>query len=598
MIQRRARKSLIFGIIMMGFTATAGQIIIVREFIVVFYGNELCLGLILANWLLWGAIGSWLLGRLSDRIRGQTSVLACCEILLAFLLPALIFVIRSARVIFSAQPGELLGMLPVTIFTFVILAPVCAILGFLFALGARMYPGLKDAKRIGRVYILEGVGSAIGGLLTSLLMIRYMNSLQIAMIVGALNLSAAVSLKVLPGRRKSVKVLFRGAVLVLFLLNLYLLIPVKMENHATASTGSGIDAFKADNLNLRSLRVQWGILGLKTSKNSIYSNLTVVGGESSRTFYSNGLKMFSVPDTASAEQVAHFPMLEHPDPQKVLLMGGGVGGSLGEILKHPVQKVDYVELDPMVIELARKWLDAPYLAPLDDPRTRIVNVDARLFVKRTDARYDVAILDLPEPFTAQLNRFYTVEFFREIKDILNNDGVFSLGVFSSANYLSEEHQRFLNCVYKTLDTVFPDVIIIPADSQVLFIACKSKGILTYDRNVLSERLSRRRIKSLYVSRYQMPAWLEPWRVKTFSERIKDPQNVRINTDFRPVSYYYDMVLWTSLFAAASKLESAYEKVFAAAAHLNLWWFLLPALAAGIVLFITGSRRERIRQEYI
>ena len=76
MIRGKARKSLIFALAMIGFTATAGQIIVVREFIVVFYGNELCLGLILANWLLWGAVGSWAMGRLADRIKRRTGVLA------------------------------------------------------------------------------------------------------------------------------------------------------------------------------------------------------------------------------------------------------------------------------------------------------------------------------------------------------------------------------------------------------------------------------------------------------------------------------------------------------------------------------------------
>lgn len=580
MIRGKAKKSLLFALAMIGFTATAGQIIVVREFIIVFYGNELCLGLILANWLLWGAVGSWVLGRLADKIKRQTGVLASCEIFLAFLLPSLIFAARSARAILKVQPGELLGILPISIFTFFILAPLCAILGFLFALGARMYPTAKGARQIGHVYILEAIGASAGGLLTSLLMIRYLNSIQIAMIIGALNLAAAASLRTFLGRKTAVKVLFRGMIVLLLLLNVYLLL------------------LKADNIHLRSLIVQWGMLGLKASENSIYSNLTVVGTQSGYSFYSNGLHTFTVPNPASAEQVAHFPMLEHPDPRKVLLIGGGVGGSLGEILKHPVKEVDYVELDPLVIELAREWLDDQSLAPLSDPRVRIANVDGRLFVKQAKREYDLVILDLPEPFTAQLNRFYTREFFQEVSDILSDQGMFSLAIFSSANYISPEHQRFLNCIYRTLEESFPDIITIPADDVIFFIACKSKGILTYDRYVLSSRLSERQIESLYVSEYQMPAWLEPWRVKRFSERIREPQNVSINTDFRPVSYYYDMILWTAQFATESSLESRYKKVFEGAARLNLWWFVMPAFAAGATLFGMGIWKQRVRREYV
>ena len=618
MIRGRARKGLLFALVMIGFTSTGGQIIVVREFIIVFYGNELCLGLILANWLLWGAVGSWALGRLADRIKRRTGVLASCEIFLAFLLPALIFAARSARAILKVQPGELLGILPISIFTFIILAPLCAILGFLFALGARMYPSARGAKQIGHVYILEGIGASAGGLLISLLMIRYLNSIQIAMIIGALNLAAAASLRTFLGRKTSVKVLFRGAIIGLLAVNIYLLIPDEVapllstsqippnpplqrggiEGSAEGGLGDAIAPLKANNLHLRSLLVQWGMLGLKASENSIYSNLTVVGGESGYSFYSNGLNMFTVPNPASAEQVAHFPMLEHPDPRKVLLIGGGVGGSLGEILKHPVEEVDYVELDPMVIELAQEWLDSRSLAPLSDPRVRVANVDGRLFVKRVRRKYDVVILDLPDPFTAQLNRFYTREFFREVRDILAERGLFSLGIFSSANYISDEHQKFLNCVYRTLEGVFPEIITIPADDQIFFIACKTEGVLTYDREILSARLDERQVESLYVSAYQMPAWLEPWRVRTFSERIREPQDVSINRDFRPVSYYYDMILWTTQFAPRSRLESGYKGIFKAAAHLNLWWFVLPAFVAGAALFGIGNWKQQVRREYI
>jgi len=585
MIRGKARKSLFFALAMVGFTATAGQIIVVREFIVVFYGNELCLGLILANWLLWGAVGSWVLGRLADKIRRRIGALASCQILLAFLIPAVIFAARSARVILKAQPGEIMGLVPVSIFTFIILSPLCAILGFLFSLGARMYPGTKGAKQIGHVYILEGIGASVGGLLTSLLLIRYLNSIQIAMIIGALNLASAASLRTFLGHKRVVQILLRGAIVGLLALNIYLLLP------------AGHSALKATNLHLRSLRIQWGAQKLRESRNSIYSNLTVTGGRSSSSFYSNGLHMFTIPTPASAEPVAHFPMLEHPDPKNILLIGGGVSGSLREILKHPsVEKVDYVELDPLVIELARKW--SGDISALKDPRVEIVNIDGRLFVKQTERKYDVVILNLPDPFTAQLNRFYTVEFFQKTHEILTQRGVFSLGVFSTPNYLSNEHQKFLNCIYRTLETVFPEIITIPADDQIYFISCKSEGILTYDEEILSARLGERQVENLYVSSRQMPIWLEPFRVNSFSERIREPQDVSINRDFRPVSYYYDMILWSTLFSAGSKMESIYQDIFKFASHLNFWWFILPAFVAGGVLFLTGSKKRRIRREYI
>ncbi|MBD3182204.1 hypothetical protein GF312_07925 [Candidatus Poribacteria bacterium] len=593
MLNWKAKKSLIFSISMIGFTATSSQIVVIREFMVVFYGNELCLGLILANWLLWGAVGSWILGRISDRIKWRIGILVGCQIFMAFLLPAIIYTARISRLILKVQPGEVIGILPISIFTFVILSPLCAILGFLFALAARIYPTVKDAKRIGHIYILEAVGASVGGLLTSVIMIRYLNSFYIVMIISALNLAAVLSLETFVGKPKSVKFFFKAIIACLLLINIYLVIPSHTENQP-----KGINHFKADSLHMSSLIRQWGMLGLKESRNSIYSNLTVVGRESNRSFYSNGLNMFTVPDPASAEQVAHFPMLEHPEPRKVLLIGGGVGGSLDEILKHPVKQIDYLEIDPVVIELARKWLDEKYLKPLENSRVRVKNMDGRRFVKNTKDKYDVIILDLPEPFTAQLNRFYTLEFFQEIKHILNTGGVFSLGLVSSANYISDEHQKFLNCIYKTMEIVFEDIIIIPADDRVFFIANTKKDVLTYDRQVLNERLRNRKVESLYVSEYQMPVWLDPFRVEGFSQRIQEPQDTSINRDFRPVSYYYDMILWSSHFASESKLEAGFKLLFEFISGLNFWWFLLPVVVIGIIIFSIGNFKRNVRNNYI
>ncbi len=587
-------KGLLLALAMIGFTATASQIILIREFIIVFYGNELCLGVILANWLLWGAVGSWFLGRLADRIKRKIGTLAVCEIILAILLPLLIFAIRSARVFLKIQRGELIGFVPMVIFSFISLAPVCTILGFLFALGARLFPSAKGAKKIGYTYILEGIGASAGGLLTSLLMIRYLNSFQIVMVIGSLNILASASLRIFLGKRKPIKIFFRGLIILLLIINLYLLFP---ETSVYIPIES-LNKLKSDNLDHNSLKVQWGMFGLKDSRNSIYSNLTVVGIEDTHTFFSNGLTMFSVPNPAFAEQVSHFAMLEHPNPKKVLLIGGGVSGSLGEILKHPTEKVDYVELDPMVIKLAENWLDKKDVAPLYDPRVTIENIDGRHFVKTSKEKYSIIILDLPEPSTAQLNRFYTQEFFKEVYKILDDDGIFSTGVLSSANYLSDEHQAFLNCIFQTLDSVFEDIITIPADDQIIFLSCKSKGIISYDQELLAERLRQRNIHTLYISEYQMPIWLEPWRVHSFSERIRETKNIRINKDLHPISYYYDMILWSAQFSTASKIQTKYNEIFKWMSKLNFWWFLLPFFVMGIFLFFLGNWKHNVRPRYI
>ncbi|GAH68626.1 unnamed protein product, partial [marine sediment metagenome] len=150
------RKAIIFAIFLIGFTALSAQIVLLRQLIVIFYGNEISLGLLLGAWLFWGALGSWLLGRFADKIKNRQFSFAVLEIVLAFILPGSIFMVRNARAILGILPGEIIGFLPMAAFSFFVLSLICVILGFLFALACRIYPRkISGAIRIGRVYILE-----------------------------------------------------------------------------------------------------------------------------------------------------------------------------------------------------------------------------------------------------------------------------------------------------------------------------------------------------------------------------------------------------------------------------------------------------------
>ena len=103
------------------------QIIFLREFLVVFYGNEISIGIILASWLIWGSFGSWFLGRYSDRVQSKDFLFSFCQFFLAFILPATIFAIRSSKNFMAISTGEIVGYYPMAAASFLILAPSCAV---------------------------------------------------------------------------------------------------------------------------------------------------------------------------------------------------------------------------------------------------------------------------------------------------------------------------------------------------------------------------------------------------------------------------------------------------------------------------------------
>ena len=177
-----------------------GQIVLMRELIQVFNGNEIALGILLATWLLWTAVGSALtsvFARSPDPQRSRSRfAVAALECLLAASLPATIWALRCAKAFFQTVPGELVGPVPMLLTSLACLSVFCAASGALFVAAARMIAaerGLSARAAASAAYLLDAAGSALGGVLASVVLVRFLEAFQIAAIVGLLNLFVAAS---------------------------------------------------------------------------------------------------------------------------------------------------------------------------------------------------------------------------------------------------------------------------------------------------------------------------------------------------------------------------------------------------------------------
>jgi spermidine synthase len=510
---------------LIGFTSVIAQIVLMRELIVVFYGSEISLGIILAGWLLWTAIGSSLLGRISGRWRDFRKVAASLETLIAGVFPLTIFAVRASRPVLESVPGEILGPAPMFLTSVTTLSLFCLLSGSLFAVGSRLCgeeTGRSTAAAASSVYLFEAAGSGLGGILASLILIRYFTSFEIAACVTLLNLLAAawVGLRVPVYRRAVMALLFVAA----------LLIP-----HA------------ARRMESRSLTLLWRGFSLVESQNSVYGNLALVATSDSHSLFENGLRILTVPDPSAAEEAVHFALLEHAAPRGLLLIGGGINGSLAQALQYSsVQRIDYVELDPAILGVAERHFTQAWTRARSDPRVFVHPVDGRLFLKTSRDKFDVIIINLPDPFTAQLNRFYTQEFFLEAAKKLNPGGVLSFQVTGAENYISQELADLLRCLEKTLRSVFPQVVSIPGET-VHFLVSNQPGGLTRDPAVLMTRLHERHIHTQYFREYYVPFQMSPDRMQDLELEIEPSASTPINRDFTPIAYYFDVVLWSSRF---------------------------------------------------
>jgi spermidine synthase len=526
-------------LVLIGFTAAIAQIVLMRELMVVFYGNEISLGLMLASWLFWTAAGSAIAGRVA---REPRRLMAGLEALVAVALPATILVVRASRSVLETVPGESLGPGPMLLGSLLTLSVFCVLSGALFAAGSRLY-GDDVATSTGSVYLLEALGSAAGGMLAGLVLVRYVAPLQIAAGLGLLNVLAAA---VLANRAWITRLAVVGAAVLLGL--------------------PGLETV--------SLERFWRGFHLVANRNSVYGNLAVVRTEGGSSLYENGLNLFNVPDPAAAEEAVHYALLEHPSPRSLLLIGGGVNGSLAQALKHAsLERIDYVELDPAILDLF------PIRA---DPRVRVHVTDGRLFLKTTASTFDVIIVNLPDPQTAQLNRFYTLEFFQEAARKLTGSGILALRLTAAEDYISPELAAFLRSIYKTLRAVFPEVTAIPGET-VHFFGARRAGVLAAGSEELLARLRARRVETSYVREYYIPFRMMPDRMADLARQIEPRPETPVNRDFAPVAYYFDVALWSSRF------NHGYRDLFRAMAGVD---FRCLAGVVGVLLLVLVAKKRR------
>lgn len=151
------------------------------------------------------------------------------------------------------------------------------------------------------------------------------------------------------------------------------------------------------------------------------------------------------------EPLVHPAMLAHPKPKNVLLLGGGDGGSLREILKHKsVERLDFAELDPGVVSFCRKYLPGVHKGSFDDERVKHCYGDARAFVEKAPPIYDVVIMDMTDP-EGPARFLYTKEFFEAVSGVFKDDnGLFAMHMESPA-----ARPLCFACIAESLKAVFP-----------------------------------------------------------------------------------------------------------------------------------------------
>jgi len=160
------------------------------------------------------------------------------------------------------------------------------------------------------------------------------------------------------------------------------------------------------------------------SKKSKFQQIDIVDTEAfGRMLLNDGLVMISERDEFTYhEMISHVPLFSHPDPKKVLIIGGGDGGTAREVIKHDnIESCTMVEIDEVVVEGCKKFI--PQTAGnLENPKLNLIIEDGVKFIAKTREKFDVVIVDSTDPI-GPATPLFGEEFYSNVKKILGEDGI-------------------------------------------------------------------------------------------------------------------------------------------------------------------------------
>lgn len=218
-----------------------------------------------------------------------------------------------------------------------------------------------------------------------------------------------------------------------------------------------------------------------------------------RLFINGNVQFCSIDEYRYHEALVHLAMSKAPKKDNVLILGGGDGLAAREIFKYDVKKITLVDLDKEIINVCCDNHDILELnkGSLKDPRMEIINDDAYKFLQTNKFKYDVLIVDLPDPNCESLNKLYTNIFYRLCKNSLTEDGI--MNVQSTSPYYA---RNAFWCINKTIESegfnVLPYHLEVPSFGDWGFNLASMKPLdKNFEFNVETKYLSNETVPALF-----------------------------------------------------------------------------------------------------
>ncbi len=501
--------------LLLGFSATLWQILLLRAFMTIFYGNELIIGFLLCGWLLFVAFGCWI------HDRRPSLKISYVHLMTAFV--AAIFLIftssKFSRLLLQTPMGEFISLPHMAMFAAPCLAFGCIILGYGYGCLVACLARQSINNPAVKVYIYESCGATIAGLLFTFVLASRVSDFIIVMMLAILIFCC---IAVLQKQR-------------------WPLVLAIMAMVVTVVYGKKID-FSLSAFYWRSVAPG---LELKNAWTSRYGEWAILDWHGEKNLYCNGLKQTVLPDPIENQTLAALLLTQNPGAHRLLLIGGGWGGLAQELTKQDNLDLTYVEMDEKTY-----YAVIQHRSLVNDGR--LCFQDGRRFLQQNEKNFDLIVVNVGRPTTALINRYYTREFFQLAAKRLTPKGVLALtSVPSGENILGAGLKQLNSAVWWGLRSVFNATLPIPGD-QAHYFACKASSQLCSNPDSLARRYEELHRQDAHFHPALFEHLLQSERRTNFVQLLE--VQVNHNTDMHPVSYYTDLLIWLK---QASGLEMGF-----------------------------------------
>jgi len=421
-----------------GAAISTTQIVIFREYMCVSGGNELALGIALSIWLFSNAVGALVWTRRRRDIRGGVYLVMAAG--LFFSLLSVLF-LRYVRTIFGLSIGVIPDFRILLLSGILSVMPAALISGFSFPYLCNLFRGVREVLRVGFIYAVESFGLVLGYFATTVFVNIKLQHMVIILLL--------YSFCILIGLINSARYRFiRAGVFIVVALILT----------------CGIRYL--DDFSLRdSFESSFGGFSYLSHRDTNYNRYIVARRGEEYSLFVNNQFSKTIADEYNSKIFSHLAMTIADGRGRVLVSGEASYDILRHISEHRLSGIDYIEYDRELSSFLRESIKDIHseLSGID-----IINDDARRFIHNSQSKYGVIIIDIPEPVSLQLNRYFTLEFFEDARRALSVDGILIFSLPSVASQPSDPKRDFIVSVYRAARSVFSNIRALAAERIYIF----------------------------------------------------------------------------------------------------------------------------------